>query len=670
MDQDLERIKEKIEDLREKIRYHNYRYYVLDSPEISDYEYDTLMEGLQKLEDEYPELITPDSPTQRVGAEPIEAFGTVSHRVPMLSLNNSYSTQELVTFDVRVRRALNIDVVEYVVELKIDGLAISLIYEDGRLIRGATRGDGLVGEDVTHNLRTIRSVPLRLTKNLNIDVRGEVYMPKPDFQRLNAQREALGEELFANPRNAAAGSLRQLDPRITASRPLDIFLYGIGYIEELDLTSHMEVLNFLKEAGFPVNPHSKMARGISEVISFCEDWNHAREELPYDIDGVVVKVNSLEYQTSLGSTAKGPRWAIAYKFPPKQAKTQVKDIIIQVGRTGALTPLAILEPVELAGSTISKATLHNESYIHEKDIRIGDMVIIQKAGDIIPEVVQVVLEERKGDRGQFTMPDVCPVCGGDVAKEPGEAVARCLNVSCKAKLREALKHFASRNAMDIEGLGPSTIEQLISSELVRGAGDLYTLTEDELLELERMGKKSAGNLLRAIAESKERGLARLLTGLGIRHVGKESAELLAKHFKSMDALREASLEDLTGIPEIGAVIANSIISFFKEDANLALLEKLKLAGVKMGEDTLREPSDALLSGKSFVLTGKLETMTRGQAEELIKSRGGKVSAGVSKKTDYVVVGSDPGSKYQKALQLGVTILNEEEFSAFLYKSQK
>lgn len=672
MGEDLGKVKKQIEELRDKIRYHNHLYYVLDNPEISDYKYDNLMNQLIDLEAKHQELITPDSPTRRVGAQPIAAFGTITHTIPMLSLNNSYSIEELRTFDLRVRRSLSLDEVQYISELKIDGLAVSLIYEGGQFVRGATRGDGFVGEDVTHNLRTIRSIPLRLSgefSHLDLEVRGEVYMSVKDFQRLNEEKVSVGEEPFANPRNAAAGSLRQLDPRITANRRLNIFLYGIAYVRGKEFSTHWEELEFLRKAGFVVNPESKLSSDIKDVISFCEHWGDMRDRLPYEIDGIVVKVDSLVQQERLGFTAKGPRWAIAYKFPPKQVKTRVKDIIIQVGRTGALTPLALLEPVEVAGSIVSKATLHNEDYIKEKNIRIGDMVIIQKAGDIIPEVVKVLKDERQGNEDPFKMPDICPVCGGEVSRSDGEATKRCLNISCAARLKESLIHFASRDAMDIEGLGPATANQLIDAGLIHDAGDLYHLNEEMLLKLERMGDKSVENLLKAIEESKGRDFSRLLIGLGIRHVGKEGAQLLARHFKSIETLKSATFEELKKIHEIGDVIANSIVSFFKEERNLYLIQKLKEVGVKMGIEDSTELSTKELpfEDKVFVLTGKLETLTRGEAQKRIEELGGKVSSNVSKKTDFVVVGEEPGLKYDRALELGVTILKEPKFLELLDK---
>ncbi|HHV62328.1 MAG TPA: NAD-dependent DNA ligase LigA [Firmicutes bacterium] len=657
-------VRKRVEELRELIEHHNYRYYVLDDPEISDAEFDALMRELAALEAQHPELVTPDSPTQRVGGRPVEGFAPVAHRVPMLSLANAYSFEELRAFDARVRRFLGAAAhnLEYVTELKIDGLAVSLIYEKGRFVQGATRGDGEVGEDVTHNLRTIRSIPMKLRggKELTLDVRGEVYMIKREFEKLNEERRRAGEPLFANPRNAAAGSLRQLDPGITASRPLDIFLYAIGYSPDREFHTHMEVLETLKSLGFRVNPHIRLCRDIDEVIEYCERWGERREELDYEIDGIVVKVNSLSLQEALGATAKSPRWAIAYKFPAKQGTTVVKDIKVQVGRTGALTPLAILEPIELAGSVVSRATLHNEDMIRSKDIRIGDTVIVQKAGDVIPEVVKVVKERRTGNEREFVMPSKCPECGSDVVRLEGEAVARCVGVRCPAQLREGVLHFASRDAMDIEGMGPAVVTQLLDRGLVRDFADIYYLRFDDIVGLERMGKKSAQNLLNAIEASKDRGLARVVYALGIRHVGENIARVLAEKFGDMENIMRASKEELTAIPEIGPRIAESVVAFMSQEANRGVIRRLREAGVRMAEDRAGA-GDLPLSGKTFVLTGALEHFTRGEAEEMIRRLGGRTSGSVSRKTDYVVVGRDPGSKYDRARELGVTILDEDGF---------
>ncbi|MEW5867576.1 MAG: NAD-dependent DNA ligase LigA, partial [Bacillota bacterium] len=617
----------RVRELREEIERHNYRYYVLDDPLISDAEFDALMRELATLEERYPELVTPDSPTQRVGGAPAEAFAPVAHRSPMMSLANAYSVGELRAFDGRVRKALNGEPVEYVAELKIDGLAVSLTYEDGRFVRGATRGDGATGEDVTHNLRTIRSIPMRLrTKEpVTCDVRGEVYMIRREFQKLNEERRALGEPLFANPRNAAAGSLRQLDPRVTATRPLDIFVYGIGYLRGATLETHSEALGFLKEAGFRVNPNTRLCRNIDEVLEYCEAWGEKRDTLDYEIDGVVVKVNSLSQQERLGATAKSPRWAVAYKFPARQATTVVRDIIVQVSRTGTLTPVAVLDPVELAGSTVSRATLHNEDIIRAKDIRIGDTVVVEKGGDVIPEVVRVIEDRRTGNERKFEMPEKCPECGADVIRLEGEVAARCVGgMACPAQIREGILHFASRDAMDIEGMGPSLVTQLLDTGLVRDVADIYYLKLDDLVRLERMGKKSAENLLEAIEKSRSHPLHRLVYAIGIRHVGERVARDLAERFGTMDELAKADYDDLTSIPDVGPKVAESVLAFFREPRNLEILERLAEAGVNMKEGERAARAASPLAGKTVVLTGALEGFTRKQAEEAVLARGGNV----------------------------------------------
>ncbi|AZR74769.1 DNA ligase (NAD(+)) LigA [Anoxybacter fermentans] len=651
------------EELRKKIEYHDYRYYVLDDPEIADAEYDQLMRKLQRLEEEYPEIVTPDSPTQRVGGAPIDEFQKVVHRVPMLSLDNAFNEEELRAFDQRIKRLSGRKDLEYVVELKIDGLTAVLTYENGRLVRGATRGDGQVGEDVTHNIRTIKSIPLRLKKPVSIEIRGEVYMDKQGFKEMNKRREEKGESLFANPRNAAAGTVRQLDPRIAAERPLNYMAYDLIYLGEGGFTTHMEVLEYLEELGFKVNQRW-LCFNIEEVIQITEEWTEKREELPFEIDGLVIKLNDLTLREKLGATSKSPRWAIAYKFPAQQRTTVVKDILPSVGRTGAITPVAILEPVEVAGSIVSRATLHNEDELKRKDVRIGDTVVIQKAGDVIPEVVKVVTSKRTGNEKEFKMPTECPVCGAKVVREPGEAVHRCTNnLGCPAQLREGIVHFVSRNAMNLEGVGPALIDQLLEKELIKDVADLYYLKKEDLVQLERMGEKSAQNVLAAIERSKERPLDRLIFALGIRHVGSNSARILTQKYKSIDELMNASVDDLLELDEIGPKIAESIVNFFKEERNRKLIEKLRRGGVKMAmaADEKESQADKSLAGKKFVFTGGLETLTRNEAKELVLSKGGKVSSSVSKKTDYVVVGKDPGSKYEKAKELGITILTEEEF---------
>lgn len=666
-----ESIRERIQKLREVIEYHNYRYYVLDDPEISDYEYDQLLAELAGLESEYPEYLTETSPTQRVGGQPISSFETVTHRVPLLSLNNAYDLDELRAFDERLRRTLG-EQPEYVVELKIDGLAVSLLYENGVLLWGATRGDGVTGEDVTHNIRVIPSIPLRLrTKEpLEIEIRGEVYMSRLDFEKVNKERAEQNESLFANPRNAAAGSLRQLDPRIVRKRRLNMFAYGIGYISGREAPkTHWESLQLIRELGLRVNEHAALCESIDAVIEYCAKWQEERDTLPYDIDGIVIKVNSILKQNQLGFTSKGPRWAIAYKFPPKQRTTVVKEIKVQVGRTGVLTPLAILDTVEVDGSMVSKATLHNEDYIKEKDIRIGDTVVIQKAGDIIPEVVKVITGKRTGNEIPFVMPQECPDCGSKVKREPGEVATRCVNASCPSRLKEGLEHFVSRNAMNIEGMGPRLITQLVERGLVKDAADIYELSGSDLLMLERMGEKSVLKLLDAIEMSKQNPLNRLLFGLGIRHVGERAAKVLAKHFGSMDRLMRADIPELTAVEEIGEVIARSIKDFFSEEQNVNLIKRLESHGVNMVEEETREVQSQSLQGKRFVFTGTLERWGRTEAKRIVESLGGVVSSQVSGNTDYVVVGSKPGSKADKARQLGVPMLTEEEFEVLIAKGE-
>lgn len=655
-------VEDRIKELRDKLNHHNYMYYVLDKPEISDYEYDMMMRELIELEEKYPQFKTPDSPTQRVGGEPLKEFEPFTHVVPMQSLANAFSEGELRDFDRRVKASVGD--VEYVVELKIDGLSVELIYENGFFTVGSTRGDGIIGENVTNNLKTIRSIPLKLKDDLNLIVRGEVFMPKASFEKLNEERELNGESLFANPRNAAAGSLRQLNPKITAKRDLDIFVFNLQRIDGIELQTHAESLEFLKYQGFKVSPHIKVCKNIDEVIEDINYIRDIRDSLPYETDGAVVKVNDLSKREILGSTAKDPRWAIAFKYPAERQKTKVKDIVVQVGRTGALTPTAILEPVKIAGSIVSRATLHNEDYIKEKDIRIGDTVIIQKAGEIIPEVVSVVVEERDGSEKFFIMPEVCPECGAATVRLPGESVTKCTGLNCPAKLKRGIIHFASKDAMDIDGLGPAVIGQLLDNHLIHNISDLYYLKYDDLLKLDRMGDKSAKNLINAIEESKGRDLDRLIFGLGIDLIGSKAAGILASHFKTMESLEKATFEELTEIEEIGHKMADSVVAFFKEKQNLNIIDRLKAAGVNMRKKDAINVNDDF-KGLTFVLTGTLEKYTRDEAKKLIEERGGKVTGSVSKKTDYVVAGIDPGSKLSKAQELGIKILNEEEFENML-----
>ncbi len=662
----MEKIKTEIEELRKKINQHSYAYYVMDNPTVSDYEYDLLFRRLLELEEKYPQFITAQSPTQRIGAIPSNSFEKITHPTPMLSLGNAFSNNELILFDQRVKNILQIDTVQYVVEHKIDGLAINLIYENGKLVKAATRGDGSIGEDVTANIRTIKAIPLELNvEEVEIpeflEVRGEVYLPKKEFIRLNKERQANDEALFANCRNAAAGSLRQLDPKETAKRYLSAILYGIGEIKGLNFEYHSAVLDFLSKLGFKTNKEYQIFSNIDEVMQYCASWSEKKEQLDFDIDGMVIKVNNLKDQKILGYTAKDPRWAIAYKFQPEQGITKIEKIVVNVGRTGAITPLAYLTPVTISGSKISKATLHNEDYIVAKDIRIGDTVIVHKAGEIIPEVVAVKLEERTGTEVKFVMPQICPECQKPVVKEDNEAAYKCVNPNCPAILRENFIHFVSRDAMNIEGLGPSVVSMLLDNNLINDVADLYKLTTEELLNLDRIGAKSAENLISAIEKSKQAGLNRLLFALGIRFVGVKAANILANHFKSMKALTKSSLEDLLAINEIGTKIAQSIIAYFNKQENLMLLDKLSEVGVNMTAKTIERMEQENFQDKIFVLTGNLESFNRKEASLLIEQFGGKVSSAVSKKTDFVVAGTEAGSKLTKAQELGINIISEEEF---------
>ncbi len=661
--------KKRIDKLREEINFHNYRYYVLDDPVISDAAYDRLMRELEGLEKEFPHLITPNSPTQRVGAPPLDKFEEVRHAVPMLSLANAFEEAEVREFDDRLKRFLkDTQEIEYCAELKIDGIAVELIYENGHLNTGSTRGDGFVGENVTQNLKTVKSIPLTLIPRKGeslpsrLEVRGEVYLPLKAFQELNVRRERSGESLFANPRNAAAGSLRQLDSSITARRPLDIFCHGIGQFTGAAIASQWELLDTLQGWGFKVNPNRRRCKNIDEVFDYYREMDDLREKLPYEIDGVVIKVNSFRLQEALGTIARSPRWALAFKFKPKQATTKVLNIVVNVGRTGALTPTAVLEPVRVGGVTVSSATLHNQDEVDRKDVRIGDTVVVQRAGDVIPEVVRVILEKRTGKEKKFRLPHRCPVCGSEVDRPEGEAVARCTGIACPAKLKETIIHFASRDAMNIEGLGVKIIEQLVDRGLIKDYADLYRLTLEDLLTLERMGPKLADNILTAIRSSKKTTLERLIYALGILHVGEHIAKLLTQEFSTLEELSQASSERMTGIKGIGEQIASSIVKFFEQKGNQKVIRKLKEFGVEYPLRPERPRQKELkLSGKSFVFTGGLKTLSREEAESRVESLGGKVSSSVSKKTDYAVVGEEPGSKYEKAKSLGVKILTEEDF---------
>ncbi len=667
--------KTEVEKLREEIRRHDHKYYVENAPEISDQEYDRLMVRLQKLEEQHPELVTPDSPTQRVGGQPVKEFPTVAHPIPMLSIDNTYSPAEVREFDARIKRLLVAEgalksgqPVDYVVEPKVDGLAVALVYEDGALRYGATRGDGATGEDVTANLKTIRSVPILLRSARKdariprlIEVRGEVYLSLGEFQRINRENEAKGERLFANPRNAAAGSLKLLDPRITAQRRLRIFAYQIGQYDGPPRRTHMDTLELLRALGFPVNPEIRHCKDVEEAIAYCAEWEPRRHKLDYAADGMVLKVNDLHWRDVLGATAKAPRWIMAYKYRAEEAETRLRKITVQVGKMGTLTPVANLEPVLLAGTTVARATLHNFDYLAEKDVREGDLVIVQKAGEVIPQVLRVVKEKRTGKETAFPTPKRCPECGSDVRKDEQGVYVRCLNARCPAQVKERVRYFGCRDGMDIEGLGPVIVDQLVDKGLVEDAADLYSLSAAQVAELERMAEKSAQNLVNAIQGSKDRDLDRVIAALAVMHVGTRVAEILAEHFGSMDKLMAASEEELTKAPDVGPIVARSILNFFQAPGNQRLVEKLRKAGVNMKKAARAAAAETAVAGKSFVVTGTLARYSRKEIEDHIKHLGGKVVSGVSKKTDYLVVGESPGSKLDKARELGVKILSEEEF---------
>ncbi|HMF55783.1 MAG TPA: NAD-dependent DNA ligase LigA [Pyrinomonadaceae bacterium] len=659
-------VKREVEELRAEIRRHEELYYVHDNPEISDEEYDRLLARLQQLEEKNPELVAPDSPTQRVGGRPAESFPEYVHRRPMLSLDNSYNIDDLRAFDERCRKLADGRPFEYVAELKIDGLSISLLYDGGVLARGVTRGDGRRGEEVTQNARTIRSVPLRLNSagdiGREVEVRGEVFLPRSVFEKINAEREEEGAPKFANPRNAAAGTIRQLDPKIVAARRLDMFAYDVLSGERKPFAAHWQALEWLERAGFRVNTNRALCASIDEVIEFCNQMEMRRDELGYEIDGVVVKVNSTALQDEFGATTKAPRWAIAYKYPARQATTQVESIVVQVGRTGALTPVANLQPVLLAGTTVARATLHNEDEIKRLGVRLGDWVLIEKSGEIIPKVIKVIESRRTGEEKPFRFPKKCPVCGGIVSRPEGEVVARCIAADCPAQLKARLLHFASRRAMRIEGLGYALVEQLVEKHMVRDVGDLYALKLEDVAALERMAEKSASNLLGQIEESKRRELPQLIYALGIRHVGDRTAAILARQFRSLDRLSRASVEELDDIPEIGLTVAQSVRDWFDDAGNLNLCERLRECGVRTEMETGAQTAhDEEFAGKQFVLTGRMETMTRDEARALIEARGGRVTSSVSKKTDYIVAGEEAGSKLDKAQALGLKIIDEAAF---------
>jgi DNA ligase (NAD+) len=653
-----EEAKKRIVELRDEIREHEYRYFVLDQPKISDAEFDELMKELLDLEEQFPELITEDSPTQRVGGEVLDEFEKVEHSTDLLSLDNTFNDKELRDFDSRIQKNIPGDNYEYVVEHKIDGLSAVARYEDGIFKLGATRGNGEIGENITENMKTIRSLPLKIRDKSPLELRGEIYLSKSEFERINKQRLENEESPFANPRNAAAGSVRQLDTKIAAERKLSILIYDLISHGEKNFKTHLEVFSYLKDLNFKVNWHKK-ADNIEEVIKICDEWEEKREELDFEIDGLVVKINDLDQREELGTTARSPRWAAAYKFPAQKKTSKIKDIEISVGRTGALTPTAVLEPVELAGSVVSRATLHNEDEIKRKDIRIGDTVLVQKAGDVIPEVIKVIEDERDGTEEEFEMPDHCPVCGSKVIRPEDEAVTRCTNIRCPAQRRERILHFVSRDAMNIDGIGPALVDQLLENNLIEDYADLYFLKKDHLVDLERMGEKSSQNVINAIEKSKEREFFRVIYALGIRHVGIGAARILVKYYNSIDEIMEAEAEELVEIDEIGPVIAESITGFFNEIHNMDLISRLRQAGIRLNKEQ-KEKIDFLKDTK-FVFTGSLNDFTRSEVKDIVEKAGGRAVSSVSSKTDYLVVGDNPGSKYDKAQELGVEILDEEGF---------
>ena len=651
--------KKRIDELNNLTEYYAKKYYDDDNPEISDFEYDMLMNELKTLEKEFPEFVSKNSLTQKVGGTVKEGFTKVQHEVPLLSLQDVFSIEEVRDFDIKMHKEAQD--LSYVVETKIDGLSVSLEYKNGEFVRGSTRGNGQIGEDVTNNLKTIRNIPKKLKEPIDIIVRGEVFIGKTDFEKLNDELEE--ENRFANARNLAAGSLRQLDSTITATRPLDIFIFNVQKCDSIKFTSHYESLQYLKEIGFNINPVLILCKNISEVEKAIKEIGDKREKLDFGIDGAVVKIDDLQTREQLGNTFKTPKWAVAYKYPPEQKETLLKDIICQVGRTGVITPMAILEPVVVAGSTISKTTLHNEDFIKERDLRIGDRVIIQKAGDVIPEVVRAVKEKRTGTEKIFEMPKACPICGAEAIRIPGQAAVKCIGIECPARNFRNIVHFASKEGMDIEGLGEKVIEQLMSQNLIKSIADIYSLTKDDIASLKKDGQKFAENLVNAIEKSKENNLDKLITALGIEQVGAKSAKILSKRFNTMDKLSEASFENLVLVEDIGEITANNIKEFFLQEQTIDLIKKLKTAGVNMTE--LTEESDNRFAGKTFVLTGSLDNYTRNEAEEIIEKFGGKVSSSVSKKTSYVLAGEDAGSKLTKAETLGVQIISEQDFNEMI-----
>ena len=651
----------RIEELISLINYHNEKYYNQDSPEIEDFEYDNLMKELIKLEEENPELKRNDSPSNRVGGKPLDKFEQVVHKIPMLSLSNAYSWEDLKDFDSRVREAVGADV-EYVVEFKIDGLSVGLNYNNGIFESGATRGNGIVGENITKNLMTIKNIPLNIDEKGELTVRGEVYISKKDFEEINKIQEEQDQPLYANPRNLAAGSLRQLDSKLTAKRPLDIFIFNLEDINSKQFKTHSESLEYLKQQGFHVSPEFKVFKTMDEIIEYIKYWTEHREDLGFGIDGMVIKVNNLAQREQMGYTAKSPRWAIAYKFPAERKETKLLDIVVEVGRTGTITPTAVLEPIRLAGTTVSRATLHNEDYINEKDIKINDTVLVQKAGDIIPQVVEVIKEKRTGEEIEFKMPEECPVCGEPTVRLEGEAAVKCINISCPAQIRRGIIHFASREAMDIDGLGESIITLLLKQDLIKDISDLYYLKKEQISVLERMGDKSATNLINAINKSKENDLWRFINGLGIKLIGTKAAKILASEFKDLDKLMNATEQELINLEEFGQTMADSVVEFFKEEKNISVIEKLKEAGVNT---KLIESDDAdipkIFEKMKIVLTGTLPTLKRNDAKEMIEKRGGKATSSVSKSTSFVLAGEEAGSKLTKANDLGIKVVDEEKF---------
>ena len=660
----------RINELIDLINYHNEKYYNEDKPEIEDFEYDNLMKELIRLEEENPELKRIDSPSNRVGGKALDKFNQITHKIPMLSLSNAYSASDLRDFDRRVRESVSGEI-EYVIEFKIDGLSVSLAYNNGEFEKGATRGDGVVGEDITNNLMTVKTIPLKVDYKDELVVRGEVYISKDNFEKINKQQEELDQPLYANPRNLAAGSLRQLDPKLTAKRPLDIFIFNLEHLENDECKTHSESLELLSKLGFSVSPDYKVFNNIEDIIKYIEYWTDNRESLSFGIDGMVIKVNNFEQREQMGFTAKSPRWAIAYKFPAERKKTRLLDIIVEVGRTGNITPTAVLEPVRLAGTTVSRATLHNQDYIKEKDIKINDMVIVQKAGDIIPQVVEVDKEARTGEEIDFEMPEICPVCGELTVRLDGEAAVKCINISCPAQIRRGIIHFVSRDAMNIDGLGESIITLLLEKKLIKDISDLYYLKKEDLVVLERMGEKSASNLINAIEKSKSNDLYRLINGLGIKHIGVKGAKIISNEFKDLDVIMNLNPNELVNLEEFGETMADSVVEFFNEEKNLEVIEKLKNAGVNTKIiDNDNEETIKIFDKMKIVLTGTLPTMKRNDAKDIIEKLGGKATSSVSKSTSFVLAGEEAGSKLIKANELGVKVIDEGKFLEIIKLSSK